>query len=85
MSEQWQQPHTIRASEVGEYVYCNRQWWLKRVHGVRPISLEKMEMGTSYHNEHWQALEKVVRNEKLIMVLIAAAAMLIVLAALFAI
>jgi hypothetical protein len=42
----------IRASEVGEYVYCARAWWLRRVAGLEPAGHERREYGTALHHRH---------------------------------
>src|SRR5689334_2789845 len=42
----------IRASEVGEYVYCARAWWLRRVEGLEPDARERLERGMILHRRH---------------------------------
>lgn len=42
----------IRASEIGEYVYCARAWWLRRVAGLEPAGRERREYGTALHRRH---------------------------------
>jgi CRISPR/Cas system-associated exonuclease Cas4 (RecB family) len=42
----------IRASEVGEYVYCGRAWWLRRVVGLEPAGRERREAGVAAHRRH---------------------------------
>jgi len=42
----------IRASEVGEYVYCARAWWLRRVAGEEPEGQARREAGTAIHAAH---------------------------------
>lgn len=42
----------IRASEIGEYVYCQRAWWLHQVQGVAPTGRERREQGTRLHVQH---------------------------------
>ena len=46
----------IRASEVGEYVYCARAWWLRRVAGLEPDGHERRELGTALHRRHGRAV-----------------------------
>lgn len=46
----------IRASEVGEYVYCARAWWLRRVAGLEPIGYERRERGRVLHRRHGQTV-----------------------------
>ena len=46
----------IRASEVGEYVYCARAWWLRRVAGLEPAGHERRELGTALHRRHGRAV-----------------------------
>jgi CRISPR/Cas system-associated exonuclease Cas4 (RecB family) len=46
----------IRASEVGEYVYCARAWWLRRVGGLEPAGRERREYGTVLHRRHGRAV-----------------------------
>jgi CRISPR/Cas system-associated exonuclease Cas4 (RecB family) len=69
----------IRASEVGEYVYCARAWWLRRVAGLEPAGRERRELGTMLHHRHGRA---VAGSRALVMLGIAlalAAALLILL------
>lgn len=65
MSDEWQRARLIRASEIGDYVYCNRQWWLKRVHGVRSAHVEQMQLGTRYHKNHANLVQRARRSEQL--------------------
>jgi hypothetical protein len=46
----------IRASEIGEYVYCARAWWLRRVAGLEPAGHERREYGTTLHHRHGRAV-----------------------------
>lgn len=46
----------IRASEVGEYVFCARAWWLHRVQGVEPDGQERRAVGTARHRAHGRTL-----------------------------
>jgi CRISPR/Cas system-associated exonuclease Cas4 (RecB family) len=46
----------IRASEMGEYVYCARAWWLRRVAGLEPAGRERRELGTALHHRHGRAV-----------------------------
>lgn len=43
---------TIRASEIGEYAYCARAWWLRRVAGLEPEGRERREHGAMLHRRH---------------------------------
>lgn len=42
----------IRASEVGEYVYCARAWWLRRVAGWQPSQQQRRDLGVLRHARH---------------------------------
>jgi CRISPR/Cas system-associated exonuclease Cas4 (RecB family) len=42
----------IRASEIGEYVYCQRAWWLHHCVGLEPAGRERRERGTALHTQH---------------------------------
>jgi len=46
----------IRASEIGEYVFCARAWWLRRVEGLEPAGHERREHGTVLHRRHGRAV-----------------------------
>lgn len=52
MSYQW-----IRASEIDEYVYCRRAWWLRRVRAVVSAHEPQMRAGTIYHQQHGRLVE----------------------------
>lgn len=42
---------TIRASEIGTYLFCQRAWWYQK-HGQSSENLPDMAAGTRFHNRH---------------------------------
>jgi hypothetical protein len=46
----------LRASEIGEYVFCHRAWWLDRVQGLESANTGQMQAGTVRHVEHGRAV-----------------------------
>jgi hypothetical protein len=55
----------IRASEIGDYVYCRRAWWLRRVRAVASTHVEQMRAGTRYHQRHAGLVERSVWARRL--------------------
>jgi hypothetical protein len=42
---------TIRASDVGSYLFCARAWWYHQ-HGVESTNQAEMTAGTELHRQH---------------------------------
>jgi CRISPR/Cas system-associated exonuclease Cas4 (RecB family) len=42
----------IRASEIGQYVYCARAWWLGSVRGLPSTHRREMAAGEAVHLRH---------------------------------
>jgi len=55
----------IRASEVGEYVYCARAWWLRREGVEQTRGREAREAGTAWHMEHGRGVTTAARLRRL--------------------
>ena len=53
---------TLTASEVGQYVYCARSWWLQRVGGHAPQNLAALEAGRRGHGEHGRRVRVMARQ-----------------------
>ena len=55
MSDYW-----IRASEISNYLYCRRSWWLQRQRGAASRNVRELQKGRRYHQRHgrtvWQAV-----------------------------
>ena len=49
-------PRLIRASEIGEYVYCHRAWWLGRIKGEASLNVGEMSAGAGAHARHGQTV-----------------------------
>lgn len=54
----------IKASEVGEYVFCARAWRM-RLDGHEPSNRAAMEAGTRWHRGHGRSVSRAGRLRKL--------------------
>lgn len=68
----------IRASEISEYVYCRRSWWLKRVQGLKPRDRRALRAGSGYHRQHGGLVRRVVWLRRIAYLLIFVAVAFIV-------
>jgi len=48
----------LRASEIGEYVFCHRAWWLHRVLDIESANREQMGAGVARHAAHGRAVQR---------------------------
>jgi CRISPR/Cas system-associated exonuclease Cas4 (RecB family) len=46
----------IRASEIGQYTYCPRAWWLQNVVGVDSVNTAELQHGEEVHEHHGQSV-----------------------------
>jgi CRISPR/Cas system-associated exonuclease Cas4 (RecB family) len=70
----------IRASEIAEYVYCRRSWWLRRVAGYHSGNVREMTAGTAYHQQHGQVVAEASWWQRSALILIFLAVALLVFA-----
>ena len=42
----------VRASEIGEFVYCHHAWWLHHVQGLESAHVTEMAAGVADHAAH---------------------------------
>jgi CRISPR/Cas system-associated exonuclease Cas4 (RecB family) len=70
----------IRASELGEYVYCARAWWLRR-EGVEPSGAgrERLDAGRRWHTEHGAEVTRAQRLKRVASIALFLAAALLTL------
>ncbi|HEX8723003.1 MAG TPA: hypothetical protein VF736_20455 [Pyrinomonadaceae bacterium] len=79
--EKGERERFVRASGMGEYVYCARAWWLRR-EGVRPTrGGESRAAGTRWHESHGRtvARARLLRAVSLVCVCLALALALVLL------
>jgi hypothetical protein len=64
----------IRASDIGDYLYCQRSWWY-RLRGALSANAAEMALGTTQHARHGRRL-RVISWVRLIAVGLILAALL---------
>ena len=62
--------HIVRASEVGQYAYCARAWWLGRVRGIPAAHQREMAAGRAAHRRHGRHVRATTRLARLAFVLL---------------
>jgi hypothetical protein len=69
----------IRASEIGEYVFCHRAWWLHQVQGETSANTRELVEGTARHARHGRrvGLAGALRALAVLLLLAAIAAFLL--------
>lgn len=50
----------IRASEIAEYVYCRRAWWLRHVRHIAPANTRQLQAGTRHHEQHGRLVRRSI-------------------------
>jgi hypothetical protein len=68
----------IRASEIGQYAFCARAWWLGRVRGYRSTNVAAMRQGTARHRGHGRTVAGYHLLQRLALALIALAVLALV-------
>ncbi len=68
----------ITASEIGDFVYCKRRWWLK-FNKMLPDSTPVMDAGTKAHESLASQLENNKKNITLALFLIGLGIILVIL------
>ncbi|MGB8215250.1 MAG: hypothetical protein WCE68_17000 [Anaerolineales bacterium] len=65
---------TIRASEVGSYLFCARAWWYQR-QGLESTNQAEMTAGTELHRQHGRTViaSGLTRTLAIILLLVALA------------
>ena len=69
-------PSTIRASEIGAYLYCRRSWWYRR-QGHESVNLRALARGSQAHRSHGRAQRRMIWLRGLAFGLIGLAAVLL--------
>jgi len=65
MSDRW-----IRASEISNYVYCRRAWWLQRIQGYASENVRELDAGRGYHQRHGRSLAGAIWTRRLAYILL---------------
>ena len=63
---------TIRASEIGSFIYCQRAWWYQR-QGFEPINRNELAAGSEFHNSYASKARSVILMHAIAWILVLAA------------
>ena len=60
----------IQASEINEYVYCRRAWWLRRMANRQSQNVRQMAAGSAFHQQHEVTVNRAKWGKRLALILI---------------
>jgi CRISPR/Cas system-associated exonuclease Cas4 (RecB family) len=55
----------VRASDITNYIYCRRSWWLENVAGQRPQDDGPFARGTTYHRQHGRLVRRSIWGRRI--------------------
>jgi len=70
----------IRASEIGQYDFCAKAWWLGSIEGVPPSNLSQLQAGTAAHEEHGRQVKRASQLQVAAIVLVGLGVIVLMLA-----
>ena len=70
----------IRASEIGQYDFCAKAWWLGSIEGVPPSNLSQLQVGTAAHEEHGRQVKRASQLQVAAIVLVGLGVIVLMLA-----
>jgi hypothetical protein len=70
----------IRASEIGQYDFCAKAWWLGSIEGVSPSNIRELQAGTAAHEQHGRQVQRASQMQIAAFALIALGVVILVLA-----
>jgi hypothetical protein len=62
--------YVIRASEIGEYVYCARAWWLRQIEGHASTNQRALRSGTRTHRRHGRQVGAAIQLRRIAVLLL---------------
>ena len=70
----------IRASEIGQYDYCAKAWWLGSIEGVSPSNVQQLQAGTTAHAEHGRQVQRASQLQTAAFILVGLGVLVLLLA-----
>jgi CRISPR/Cas system-associated exonuclease Cas4 (RecB family) len=67
----------IRASDIGNYLYCRRAWWYRK-QGIESSNQAELSAGTQIHRQHGRQVLAAGLLRTLAMILVLAALVMVV-------
>jgi len=77
------QPRSISASEIGQFTFCRRAWWLARRQGSLPTNLDALARGEAQHRQHGRGVRFAWLGQAVARILLAAGVLTLLILALY--
>ena len=74
----------VTASQVGQYTYCARAWWLAVIEKREPMDQALLDAGTRAHERHGWRVSLAQKGNRLALILLGSALLLLLVWALAA-
>jgi hypothetical protein len=70
----------IRASEIGQYDFCAKAWWLGSIDGIQPSNIRELQAGTVAHEQHGRQVQRAWQLQTAAFALVALGVVILALA-----